>query len=380
MLTRILKYANDAPSGDGYMGGSCHYSKTSKRWFVSIYWNKVRYRIFKYNGEPIYHEKTAQKLLNKIRAEIDDGLFNPSTYFPDSPLSLKVYSEQWLKASTACKATKSTYRKSIRKAVKHLGSDFDIRHFSYSQLSILVNDLDLAPKGKYNVLNTLKTMLNHAYRDEVIKKVAPFPKLTIGLPDEIVYLSRQKQRGVLNAIPERHRGVFEFGMIYGLRIGELRALQKDCIQDGILIIKRSFSDFELRETTKTNRVRRYVLTPRAKEILSGQKTIYPFSPFVFPSDKGKAYSNRMLRKIWKEACQKVGVNIELKNAIRHSLGCQLLDEGIEMELVRDIYGHTSTQTTRRYARRSPERIAEVLLLREIVKEKENEEKEQKGFS
>ncbi len=58
------------------------------------------------------------------------------------------------------------------------------------------------------------------------------------------------------------------------------------------------------------------------------------------------------------------MKIDLKNAIRHSLGCQLLDEGIEMELVRDIYGHTSTQTTRRYARRSPERIAEVLLLRE----------------
>ncbi len=285
---------HDTPpyKGGDFMGGSYHYDKSKGRWLVSVYWNKTRYRIFKYNGEPIYHEKTAQKLLNKIRAEIDDSLFTPASYFPDSPLSIKVFSEQWLKASTVCKATKSNYRKCIRKAINHLGADFDIRHFTYSKLSILSNDLALAPKGKYNVLNTIKTMLNHAFRDEVIRKVPPFPKLSIGMPDEIKYLSREKQKSVLQAIPERHRGVYEFGMIYGLRVGELRALQKDCIENGILIIKRSFSDFELRETTKTGQIRRYVLTPRAVAILEKQKVIYPFSPFLFPSDWGRAYSGR----------------------------------------------------------------------------------------
>jgi integrase len=41
-----------------------------------------------------------------------------------------------------------------------------------------------------------------------------------------------------------------FGMEFGLRIGEIRALKKDCIEDSHVIIKRSFSQWELRETTK----------------------------------------------------------------------------------------------------------------------------------
>jgi hypothetical protein len=52
----------------GYMGGSIHFDKKAGRWFVSIYWQGKRYRIFKYNDEPIWHEKTASKFLGKIQS------------------------------------------------------------------------------------------------------------------------------------------------------------------------------------------------------------------------------------------------------------------------------------------------------------------------
>ena len=171
------------------MGGSYHYHELAKRYYVSIYWEKKPHKIWKYNGEPLWHEKTAAKLLNKIRAEIDDGTFNLRSYFPESPLSLKSYAETWLRASMASPATIKFYRKAIARVVDYFGPEFDIRKFTHGKLQVFYNELSLSEKGKYNVLSTLKTMLHFAYQDELIKKVPPFPKMPLGLPQEIAYLA-----------------------------------------------------------------------------------------------------------------------------------------------------------------------------------------------
>jgi len=159
-------------------------------------------------------------------------------------------------------------------------------------------------------------------------------------------------------MPEQHRSIFLFGMEYGLRIGEVRALKKDCIEDGHVVIQRSFSQWELRETTKTYRIRRLPLTTRAFDIL---KTNRPsFSEYLFTHDGRKPYYERKMREIWNSACQLAGIKINQKNAIRHSLGCQLLDNGVDLEMVRDIYGHTTTNMTRKYVKRTPTRMLEAL--------------------
>ena len=84
-------------------------------------------------------------------------------------------------------------------------------------------------------------------------------------------------------------------MEYGVRPGEARALQKDCLADGNVIIRRAFSDTELRETTKTGRIRIYQITAYFQTVLD---RIQPhLSPFVFVRDDGKPYTSkkRLLR-------------------------------------------------------------------------------------
>jgi len=145
----------------------------AKRYFVSLYWDGKRNKIWRYNGEPIWHEKTANKLLSKIRAEIDDGCFLLKSYLPDSPISLGQYSKQWLKALSVSPATLKFYTKAIQHAVDYFGEAQDIRKFSFSKLQIFYNELPLTIKGKYHVLNTIKTMLKFAYHDEIIKRMPP---------------------------------------------------------------------------------------------------------------------------------------------------------------------------------------------------------------
>ena len=71
-------------------------------------------------------------------------------------------------------------------------------------------------------------------------------------------------------------------MEYGVRAGEARALQKDCLADGNVTIRRAFSDNELRETMKTGRIRIYQITAYFQTVLD---RIQPhLSPFLFVRD------------------------------------------------------------------------------------------------
>ena len=216
-------------------------------------------------------------------------------------------------------------------------------------------------------MSCMRTMMRWAWRNEDIPKVPPFPRLTQGELPEIKYLTVDQQKNILKAIPERHRSIFMFGMEYGLRIGELRALMWDCVEGDEFLVKRAFADNLLQESTKTGKIRRYGLTSYAKEILNS--LIVVSTAFIFIRDDGKPYTDKNLNHIWSVACEKAGVErIKLYNAVRHSLGCQLLDEGVEFDKVQKILGHARSEMTNRYAKRTEASLTEVLEKRHVVVE------------
>lgn len=342
--------------------GSWHYNAKSKRWFVSIYWNRKQETFWaKLDGSKLSSESNAIELWLQINKEVEDGTFNPQHFRPDSPLSIKKYSEQWLQASQACTNTKRVYRSSIRYATEYFGPDCDIRNITHSKLLSLYNDLQLSEKGKYNALTALKTMLRMAYKDELIKKVPPFPRLSMGLPQEIPYLSQEQQAKVLEAIPERHRPIFELMAEYGLRPGEARALKWDCITEDTITIRRAYSDNRLVERTKTGESRVYGLTGRARMAIKPARCETPFASFVFAKNKrGTSYRGSDLNAYWQSACAGVGIAIGLYNGVRHSRAGQLLDAGHPYEVIQDVLGHTSAAMSRRYAKRSKASITAIL--------------------
>jgi len=139
-----------------------------------------------------------------------------------------------------------------------------------------------------------------------------------------------------------------------------RALKRDAIKDGKIYVKRTFSENQLRETTKTGDIRAQELTPYAQEIIDGLKRI---GSFLFVRHDGKPYTNKNLNDIWRTACEKAKIKIKLYNAIRHGLGCQLLDEGHDLSLVQEVLGHRRQEMTRRYAKRTAKKIGQELSMR-----------------
>ena len=347
------------------MGGSIQYDKRSRRFYIDVYWDRQHHKIWSNpnTGEKFYDKRQANKLLGRIQTEVDEGSFHPKHWKPDSPLALKEYYKEWLEAIDVSDKTRRDYRGYfVNHIIPKMGAT-DIRHIRHKHLSELQRNLNLSDKGRYNVLGALKAMLRWAHRSEDIKNVPPFPVLSFALP-EITYLTLEQQDSALSHIPDTDRPIFQIGMEYGLRTQEVRALQKDCIVDCVIVIRRAFSDNTLKEHTKTKDIRRFSLTDYAAEVL---EAIPPqLSPFVFARKDGKPYTNKNLNAIWRKACAKAKIKIKLQNALRHSLGCQLLDMGEDLDLVRQALGHAKSDMTRRYAKRSNNVVSDALNQRRKV--------------
>jgi integrase len=351
MLTRAYQNNNHQPGGD-FMGGSVIYDKNSKRHYISIYWQGKRYKIFKHpiTGDPFFDKRSAEKQLGKLRTQVDEKTFTPKAWFPDSPLSTRIYANEWLEVIEVSENTHSKYSGYVSNYIIPFFQDSDIRSIRYIDLVKFHKSILLGDKSKYNILSCLRAILRHAWKNEDIQKVPPFPTLSYTLP-EIEYLAFEDQERVLKHIHERHKPIFQIAMEYGYRVQEVRALQWDCVDfsTGIITIRRSFSENTLQETTKTHRIRKDPITDYARVILKAiQRHV---SPFVFIRTDGKPYTGKHMNKLWHPACEKAGVKIKMQNAFRHSLGCQLLDQGEDMDLVREQLGHTQIKMTMRYAKR-----------------------------
>ena len=336
------------------MSGSVQYHPPAKRFYIQVYWEGVRLRVWKHpiTLEPWRrgNKQSAEKQLARIQTEIDDGEFNPKFWLPDSPMLIREYAQIWLKVKDVSRKTLSGYRTAVNKYITPFFRDKDIRRIRANDLKLFKMWLEeqLEDKGVYNQVTALKTMFNDAYRNEDITRVPPFPRLRNPEPPP-EYITLEQQERLLSAIPERHRPIFQIGMEFGMRVGEVRALKKDCIKDGKIIIKRAFSDNQLKDT-KTSEHRERYLTEYAIDVLAG---IEPhLSPFVFVRWDGKPYTNKDLNLIWHAAEKETGIKIKLYNAFRHSLGCQLLDMGYSLDHVQDQLGHKNPAMTRRYAKRS----------------------------
>ena len=346
------------------MKGSLIKDGRTGNWHIAIYWEGERYRIYTHpvTRDPFTTKRIAMKHLSIIQGEIDQGIFQPKAWLPDSPLSVRIYAKTWAEHVIVGEKTRRDYKGIVKNYLTPFFGDKDIRHIRYNDICEfkVFCEKTLASKGVYNKVSCLKTMLNDAWRNEDIQKVPPFPELKNTKPP-ITYLTMEQQTIILSAIPERHRPIFAIGMEYGLRTQEVRAIQKDCIIGGtVLIIRRKFAENTLFETTKTGDkgIRYFELTEYAKDILS---SVEPnLSPFVFVREDGKPYTNKNLNAIWHSAEKATGIQCKLQNAMRHSLGCQLLDQGETLDLIKDTLGHTNMKMTERYAQRTPVKVTEAL--------------------
>jgi integrase len=323
------------------MRGSIGYAEHVKRYYVAWYHapHRKTYKIYYYKGEPLYHEKIAEKLRSCMQADVEKGVFRIEQY-TRIPCSVTNYLKEWLEAvgPTLAPATRKDYHNSI---FNHLIPFFDkhpieLHEIQYDTLLALLNSIDRGGKGKLNVMSCLHVCLETAWRSHRIDVVPPFPRKKAYNIQEtaIVWLPEERQKAVIEAIPMEHQPIFWWLKHTLRRPCEAMALHKVDFDGQTFFVHRSFSNRELTGRTKTGEIH-YVpllecVAPYVEIEKEKQRSLSFVSPYFFVNPKGKTagkpYTHHALSDIWKAALQKTGESIRFYAGVKHSTASQLINE------------------------------------------------------
>jgi len=350
-----------------------------KKYFIKLYTKELKKNICLYSdsrGNSFSSYEQANRILTKIRAEIDAGSFDASRYVSQKlkPLKFRNWSSAWLerrRIEAEKKLIAPSYFKELKRYVRifqnHFG-DTDIRDIGTKKVNDFYLTLNGSPKYILNILSCLHKMLLDALDWEEIKKMPKFPKIEVPEPD-FKTIDLDQQDAIIEKIKDpMDKAYILFTAREMVRPSETRALFWDDLdfKHNQVTIRRHFSLNEIRLTTKSRRIKSLPLDTEVKEalmklpryILVDENGKQYASPFVFQK-KGRPYSESYARKLWTRITSEMGTKISFYRGTRHSSATEAVNR-VGMDKVQEFLGHTRSTMTRRYAKMNAEGLRPVL--------------------
>ncbi|HLK13222.1 MAG TPA: site-specific integrase [Fimbriimonadaceae bacterium] len=225
-----------------------------------------------------------------------------------------------------------------------------IERFKASQLA-----RGLSAKTINTQLCTLRTSLSCASDWGILEKLPRIKWLKVP-PQRFDFLNPGESARLLDASFESWGGASaRFAMVLcalrtGMRIGEIVALRWDDVDfaRGYLTVRRSIV-LGVESSPKNNRIRHIPLAPDFAVVLR-QRFSERQSDFVF----GEAQSSgRHATRMLDTACRRAGLRHIGWHSLRHTFASHLAAEGVPLNYVQALLGHSTIQMTMRYAHLMP---------------------------
>jgi len=353
------------------MKGSIVFHKKLKRYYVSWYHNKKTFKIYRYiDGQFLYDKRQAEKLRALMQADVERNCFNIERYTKNH-VEVVQYLKNWIDivSPNLSPATVKDYENSIK---NHLIPYFDanpcmLHEVRLDVLQRLLNSIKRVGKGKQNVMYCLHACLDFAWRSEHITHIPPFPKKADYkiIDPPINWLSSEEQRKIIETIPIKHQPIFWFLKYTLRRPAEAMALQKSDYNSkkGIFTIRRSISNRQLVERTKTGQIHLIPCPSQLKTIIDNMPNV--LSPFFFycrsSRSGGGRYTHSILSKQWNKAARKNGFNIKMYAGLKHSSCCQYVNEkGLSESELQVITDHARLDSVKKYVKTGMARKLELM--------------------
>lgn len=303
----------------------------------------------------------AERLLSLMRADVENGTFRIEKWKGEQKSDIILYLWEWFAedGKSLSPATKKDYENSIK---NHLipwftKNPYQLHELQYDVFCRLLNDINRSGKGKKNVMYCLRRCIVHAYKSNRIPVMPAFPeekKYNIVEPI-IKWLPEERQIKVINAIPEMHQPIFWWLKYHLRRPSEAMALHRidyDKQQDAF-IIRRTFSNKQLVEHTKTRKIHVIPCHSEFKKIMQNM-LIHIDSPYFFVQPYGKLdgrhYTLATMEDIWHKACKQVGENIDMYSGLKHSSCSQYINEKhYSLDQVQMLTDHARRESVKKYA-------------------------------
>ena len=331
-----------------------------RRYFLRLY----KIRIYKgRDGQSLDSWNRADRLLNVIRLEMDEGKFDPRNYQSQhlKGLVCSHYFEEWLKRQQVrhfkLQEISLGYLKNVGEVVRnHLQPFFgqiSIKDISSGTIKQLKDNLlaKLQPKTVKNIMGTLHAVLVDAQERGDIGQVPVFPKIKAAEP-VIRWIEEDEQRQILAQVKHPiYRAFYLFLMKMGCRPGEARALRWEDVdlKQGLAIIRAAMDINSYRPTTKEGDVRHLALHPEVWSAMRKLPVPLHKKDYVFAIN-GRLMKKKKATEVWAQAAKQAGIKISCYQGTKHSMGCQLINQGVPLEVLAAWFGHKDVRTTKRYAK------------------------------
>jgi integrase len=341
---------------------------------VDIFWpGQGRIKLYTdQQGYPLDSWERAQRLLNAIRYEIDQGKFDPREYVKQQLKGLQFdnYASAWLERRKAEVGRPAGISRSYFKCLKQYVEKYFILFFGKLSIRDIrkAHLLDfkrqlpehLSLKTVANLLGALHALFADAADRKDISTLPDFPKVPKREP-QTRWITREEQEAILAHCPEPYRTLFLFCMKQGCRLGEARALKWNQVdlKRKVVTIAAAMDLGHWKPHTKEKDVREGLpLNSSVREaLLSLPRSL---SGFVFVNRAGRPLSDTRVRTVWNKAAAKAGIKISAYEATRHSFCTQKLLQGYSERFIMEASGHKTIAAFRRYGKLRTEALREMM--------------------
>jgi integrase len=223
-------------------------------------------------------------------------------------------------------------------------TNFDIENFKAKMMKTTISKATIN-----HYLSTISICLKTAEDWGLITGIPRIKRLKVE-PNRFDFLTEKEAEKILAHSEGQIKEMIFFALKTGVRFGELIALDWNDInfQDKLITIRRSIVR-EVMGSTKSNRIRYIPLLPSVAEMLRKKNKK---SGFVF-TRKGEAFKQYYCCKKLYQACKKAGLRKIGWHKLRHTFASHLAQNGVAIQVIKELLGHSDITTTMRYAHLSP---------------------------
>lgn len=215
----------------------------------------------------------------------------------------------------------------------------EIKKFIYHK----VKNEHISERTQNQLINALKYFYEQVVGREKMFIPMERPKIPRDRPH---HLSLSEVKRLFDATSNiKHKAILMTMYSAGLRLSELIGLKISDI--------KTEENYIRVQSGKGKKDRTTLLSPILLKTLKDYYEVYHPEFYLFEGQDGGPYSSSSIQQILKKAVKNSGIHKATAHTLRHSFATHLVQNGVDIKLVKELLGHNDIRTTEIYLHLSP---------------------------
>lgn len=261
--------------------------------------------------------------------------------------------QYWMEYARHLKAGPTAVKYHCRHILNHFGKATLLSEIDDVSISRLVVKLrgQMTDSSVNRVLSTLRKIINKS-RDEWGYE-APDVRIRKHMLCEpearTRWLSQLEAQRLIDCAADHLKNPIRCALLTGLRLSNILKLRWDQID-----FEQEQIDLRIKSRTPGGRLLVLPIAPPLQELLHSCKGHHPEFVFVrrFKRADLEPQPIDSFRHSFRTACRNAGITNFTFHDLRHTAATWMVQNGVPLDLVQEVLGHTDIATTKRYAHRS----------------------------